>query len=132
MIRAVAANAGWYTFPNTEAAFPFGLGDAPGGVDLDAALAAPVTILLGTADVDPNHRSLNRDPPALAQGPHRYARGLAYFAAAEAEAKRRGLVFGWACATAPGIAHDNGGMAPFAVPILLTGQPGPDAPPCPQ
>jgi hypothetical protein len=55
---------------------------------------------------------------------------MAYFAAAKAEAKRRGVAFGWTCATAPGIGHDNGGMARFAAPILLTGAPGPNAPAC--
>jgi poly(3-hydroxybutyrate) depolymerase len=130
MIRAVIANAGWYTIPTTAAAFPYGMNGAPAGADLDRALAAPVTILLGTADVDPQHPSLNRDPPAMAQGAHRFARGMAYFAAAKAEAKRRGVAFGWTCATAPGIGHDNGGMARFAAPILLTGAPGPNAPAC--
>jgi poly(3-hydroxybutyrate) depolymerase len=131
MIRAVSANSGWYTRPQTEIAWPFGIGDAPAPIDLDAALTAPMTILLGTADIDPNHRSLNRDADAMAQGPHRYARGLSYFAAARAQAEQRGVALAWTCVTAPGIAHDNAGMAPFAAPILLGRGPRADGPPCP-
>ena len=37
-----------------------------------------VIYLLGTADSDPNHPSLDRSCAAEAEGPNRYARGLAY------------------------------------------------------
>ena len=37
-----------------------------------------VTYLLGTADIDPNHRVLDKSCPAQAQGPTRFARGRAY------------------------------------------------------
>lgn len=37
-----------------------------------------VVYLLGTADTDPHHRVLDRSCAALAQGPHRLARGEAY------------------------------------------------------
>jgi poly(3-hydroxybutyrate) depolymerase len=118
--RIVAANAGFYTFPTLDRPWPFGLKDSPfGEADLRAWLARPMSILLGTADNDPQHRSLNRDPPAMEQGPHRLARGEAFFAAAEGEAARRGWDFAWTKSYAPGIDHNNGRMAPFAADILL-------------
>lgn len=47
-------------------------------IDIAAFFSAPLTILLADADDDPRHRSLRRAPEAMAQGPHRFARGLNY------------------------------------------------------
>jgi pimeloyl-ACP methyl ester carboxylesterase len=47
---------------------------------LEAAYAArDVVYLLGEADNNPNHRALDKTCMAEAEGPNRYARGLAYF-----------------------------------------------------
>jgi poly(3-hydroxybutyrate) depolymerase len=122
--RIVAANAGFYTFPATDRAWPFGVKDTPFGErDLRRWLMQPMQVLLGTADNDPAHRSLNRDPGAMEQGAHRLARGEAFFAAASALAARRAWRFGWSKSYAPGIDHNNGLMAPFAADLLL-GKPG--------
>lgn len=113
--RVIAANAGWYTFPDLDIAWPLGLAGAPGGRQtLIDWLAADMNVLLGTADTDPNHSSLNRDPPQMLQGPHRLARGMNFFAAGQAAAQALAVPFGWSIDYAPGIAHDNGGMASFA------------------
>jgi pimeloyl-ACP methyl ester carboxylesterase len=118
--RVVAANAGWYTLPEPTEAWPFGLNGAPGGLDtLRAWLASDLTILLGTMDTDPNHRSLNNDPPHRRQGPHRLARGVNFYASGKAIAARLSLPFGWQIDYAPGIDHNNGGMASFAAARLF-------------
>lgn len=118
--RAVAANAGWYTMPDPEIAFPYGLqGSAVGPDRLRRALQLPLTVLLGEEDTDPEHPSLRRSPEALAQGPHRYARGEAFYETGRAAAQRLGVPFGWRLATVPGADHDNRKMAPAAVPYLL-------------
>ena len=118
--RAVVANAGWYMLPDLEAAFPYGLKGTP--VDesaLRVALARPVVVLLGTADVDPKAKALRHTPEADAQGPHRLARGHFFFAQAQAAAARLKLPFDWSLATAPGIGHSDKGMTPFAVRALF-------------
>lgn len=118
--RVIAANAGWYTLPDLETKWPSGLKGAPGDAAvLRAWLAADMTILLGTMDTDPNHASLNRDPENMVQGPHRLARGVNFYAEGRASAARLGLPFGWSIDYAPGIAHDNGGMASFAAARLF-------------
>ena len=118
--RAVAANAGWYTLPDLEMAFPYGLqGSVVGSDRLRRALQLPLTVLLGEEDIDPEHPSLRRTPEALAQGPHRYARGQAFYESGRAAAQRLGVPFGWRLATVPGADHDNRKMAPAAVPYLL-------------
>jgi hypothetical protein len=43
-----------------------------------AYLGRDVTLLLGDEDCDPRHPALDRSCAAMAQGPHRLARGLAY------------------------------------------------------
>jgi poly(3-hydroxybutyrate) depolymerase len=118
--RFVCANAGWYTWPAAGIAFPHGLGglDVPGW---DAALARPVTILLGEADTDPNHFQLRRDATTDVQGLNRFDRGQAFFAAAREAARVRNIPFGWSLRTVPGVAHSNAGMAPAAAEIIASG-----------
>jgi hypothetical protein len=110
--RYLAANAGWYTFVDPSIAFPYGLGGA--GVSeaaIKAALASDMAVLLGDEDTDPVGRNLRRTPEAQRQGPHRFARGQSFYAAAKAYAEARGWDFGWSLHVVEGVAHSNGGMA---------------------
>lgn len=121
--RAISANAGWYTMPEFEVSFPYGLGNsAVEQQHLRQALQLPLTVLLGEADTDPEHASLRRTPEALAQGPHRFARGQAFFESGREAARRLGVPFAWRLATVPGADHDNRKMAPAAIPYLLGDQ----------
>lgn len=116
---AVSANAGSYAMPDFAVDYPFGLGKSP--VDergLRRALGKPMVVLLGTADIDPNHDSLPREPQAMAQGPFRMARGQAFFGAAQAKAAELKTPFRWQLRYADKIGHSNGGMAAFAAPLL--------------
>ncbi len=109
---AIAANPGWYTMPDLETAYPYGLAGTP--VDepgLKRALVKPLTILLGTADTDQGDPNFRRTPEANAQGPHRYARGLSFHSHGKAAAGRVGVPFMWRLEEVPGVAHKNGEMA---------------------
>jgi poly(3-hydroxybutyrate) depolymerase len=113
--RVITANAGAYMLPDFKTAHPYGLGGS--GVtpaDLKTALTRPVLVLLGEADIDPNHRPMPRTPEANAQGLHRFSRGLNYFRLATEQTVRLGVPFGWKIATVPGVAHSNTLMAPAA------------------
>ena len=103
-VRYVVANPGSYLYFSAERPQPngsfapvderrcpafnrwrYGLIDAPAYVvekspgDLERAYAArEVIYLLGTADNDPTHYELDTSCGGEAQGPHRYARGVAY------------------------------------------------------
>lgn len=122
MSRAISANSGSYTWPIGPDKWPFGVNGLPDGLWQPAkALSGPMLLMQGTADNDPNHSSLPRQPEAMAQGPHRLARGKAFFAAAQAAAKQAGVSFGWSCVLVPDVAHDNGGMAPYVVRMLAAG-----------
>lgn len=117
---AVAANAGWWTMPDQAVDFPYGLqGSGISGAGLKAMLQRKLTILLGTADTDPNDKNLQRTPEAMMQGVHRFARGHTFFEAGQKRAAARGIPLGWQLSTAPGIAHSDSGMAEFAVSLLF-------------
>lgn len=111
--RAVTANAGSYTMPSGEDVFPFGVkGAGLGSEELRAFFARPLLVFLGDRDIDAGHPHLPREPEAMRQGPHRFARGQRYMEVAAREAKRLGVPLAWRLAVAPGIGHDNRGMAP--------------------
>lgn len=113
--RTIAANAGYYTLPVTNAPYPYGLQ----GIDVpDAQIADflrwPLVLLLGEADTNPAHPALRRNAEADQQGIHRYARGMHFLEVGKREAARRGITLGWRVATVPGAGHSNRLMAPSA------------------
>jgi pimeloyl-ACP methyl ester carboxylesterase len=66
-----------------------------------------VIYLLGTADTDPHHPDLDVSCEGEAEGPHRFARGTAYFAYLKS---RHPENFSQRLWEVPGIAHDERGM----------------------
>jgi poly(3-hydroxybutyrate) depolymerase len=116
--RLIAANPGSHLFPTRDAPYGYGFGGLPDELSNDDAirrfLAAPLTLYLGTGDNDPNHPSLDRSPPALTQGAHRYARGLNCFETAQRLAQQRGWAFNWRKVEVADIPHDAARM--FAAP----------------
>jgi poly(3-hydroxybutyrate) depolymerase len=112
---AVSANAGWYMMPAAGTAYPYGLrGSEVTDAGLKQALQRPMAIMLGTSDIDRNHPNLRRTPEAMAQGPHRLARGTSYYVTGRRAAREEGVPFGWVLQRVEGVVHDNGGMAPHA------------------
>lgn len=116
---AVAANSGWYTMPDLTAAYPYGLaGTEVGGAELASALQRKLIVLVGDQDIDPDHPQLRRTPQAAAQGEHRYQRGHTFFAQAERSARELQVKLAWELHVAPGVAHSNARMAPYAAPFV--------------
>ena len=134
VLGAVAANAGWYTMPrpgnghDANDFMPYGLRGSPvQDTDLCALLTAPLTLLLGEADVaTPDQDDMLRDSAAaMSQGSTRLARGQAYFAAGQAQAAALGIRLGWQLHVIPG-GHDKEQMLPAAGHLLFA----PDVKPC--
>jgi poly(3-hydroxybutyrate) depolymerase len=116
---AIAANAGWYTLPEYDVLYPYGLLGA--GVSENAlriALARHVTVLLGDQDIDTDGDSLRRTPEAMEQGPNRFSRGQYFFEQAAGSAQDLGMDFNWELVVVPGADHDNGKMAIGAAPLI--------------
>jgi pimeloyl-ACP methyl ester carboxylesterase len=75
---------------------------------LEAAyVARNVTYLLGTADTNPNHPALDKSCMGEAQGPYRYARGLAYVRYLKL---RHPAGFAHRLLEVPGVGHNGDGM----------------------
>ena len=122
---AVAANAGWYTFPTMDLAYPYGLGDSVvGDTELREGLTRKLIVLLGEDDNDPKHRELLRSKEAMRQGAHRRERGTNFFMFAEGHAEKLGIKLNWERVVVPNVDHSYKEMSEAAVsylcPIALT------------
>lgn len=132
-LRAVAANAGWYTLPlnngGPEHTMPYGLKGSPVEPrDLEAFLSAPFVVLLGERDTTTpdTDRLVRGTPEAMAQGPDRVARGRFYFTTAEAQARALNTPFAWQLGVVPRARHSAAQMMDSAVSFLF----GPSELPC--
>lgn len=114
--RAVAANAGWYTVPDPDIDFPYGLDDAPGPVDLDGLFARDLTVLLGSEDIEDDN--LRQDQGASRQGRTRIERGEEFYRIGGEQARSRGIPFRWKLRVVPGVAHDHTPMSAEAATIF--------------
>ena len=117
--KAVAANPGWYTFPDEAIAYPYGVS----GLSEDYAAfraryyAKDLTILLGSADTLRTNK-LRVSPEAERQGPNRLERGKYFFAANRANAAAAGQVFNWKIAYVPDAGHQHKLMSAAAAELL--------------
>jgi hypothetical protein len=118
--KAVCANAGWYTMPDFDQIFPYGLKETQCSEEsLRKLFAKKVTILLGNMDTDPDHSSLRRTPQAMQQGAHRFQRGHTFYRACKQIAEKLGVQFRWDLEVVSGVAHSNRQMAPSAAKVLF-------------
>lgn len=116
---AIAANSGWYTMPDLNKDWPYGLrGTDLTQADIKRFLSFPLVLLLGEKDNDPKHHQLRRTPEANEQGDNRFARGKFFFANGETLAKKLKVPFGWKLQTVPGVAHSNEGMSAAAAALV--------------
>ncbi|GAA4081878.1 hypothetical protein GCM10023066_12350 [Nocardioides kongjuensis] len=116
----VAANPGWYTMPDDDQPFPYGLS----GIDLDendlgAAFATNFTLMLGADDIDEEDPNLRHDDGSDSQGDNRLERGLAYFGVARRTAAKYRDPFAWGLVVVPEVSHDHHAMAAAAAPYLF-------------
>ncbi len=116
---AIAANAGWYTMPDLNKAWPYGLkGTGLTQADVKRFLSFPLVILLGEKDNDPQHHQLRRNKESDEQGTNRFDRGKNFFAYGQNLAKQLKAPFNWKIQTVPGVAHSNAGMSAAAAAIV--------------
>ena len=93
--RAVSANAGWYTLPDVDVAYPYGLKntDVATSSQVASLLARKLIVHLGTADTDRN--GLNTSTGAEAQGANRYQRGSIIFRRQSVSVSKGGYSLNW-------------------------------------
>ncbi len=118
--RAVAANPGWYTLPDQDKPFPAGLGRTPTTDDVLAKiLRRDVVVMLGERDTNPDDADLNRSPPAMAEGPYRFARGQFFWMDLQTVATRLHVPVAWRLKTVPRAGHSDAQMSRPAVDLLF-------------
>lgn len=115
VIKAAIANGGWYTLPNTEVEYPFGIKNSPVDKEhLAHFFATKVFVLLGMADTDTDEKSYNTTEDAEAQGRTRFERGKNYYKTVKAKADEMKIPLNWSEIYVPNVGHDNGNMGKFA------------------
>ena len=133
----VLGSAGWYTFPDTTAPFPRGLGPAPlvHGLDLAQLLRIPTLVVVGERDTRRDGAfNVSRALDAQ-QGRNRVERGQRWVAEMQQAADRAGAGPRFSFATLRGCGHDfgqcaaHGDLVPLALEFFLrnTRRPLPDA-----
>jgi poly(3-hydroxybutyrate) depolymerase len=113
---AIAAGCGWFTEPDLDVRFPYGLRHPAlrfTRADLHRFTRGPLTIMRGTRDTE-RDLDLRSTDGAEAQGSNRYERA----AHALAAARRADPGTNWRLVDVPGVSHDWAAMAAAAQSIL--------------
>jgi hypothetical protein len=103
---AIASNSGVYMVPDLTSAYPIGMG----GLDLKEShvrryLGRRLILLIGRDDTDTTAPDLPRMDYAIAQGPHRLARGQWYIEHCSQLAHQVGVPFRWKMEVVEGAGH---------------------------
>jgi hypothetical protein len=112
VLKAVAANAGWYTLPTVDKKwppFPYSLrGAAREFQDPRQVLAAPLIVLLGTRDTRGKEEdsNLRGSEGAIVQGANRLQRGMTYYEVGQQAAQIENQPFTWKIQLVPGAGHE--------------------------
>ena len=112
VLKAVAANAGWYTLPTVDKKwppFPYSLrGAAREFQDPRQVRAAPLIVLLGTRDTrgKEEESNLRGTEGAMAQGANRLQRGMTYYEVGQQAAQSANQPFAWKIQLVPGAGHE--------------------------
>jgi hypothetical protein len=118
-----AANAGWYSVPTLDRAFPEGLGGI--GLtrdDLVKLLTYPLIIFAGDRDVETDSDNLPTHAAAMEQGPHRFARAHSYLEYGRAAAATLRVSCNWRIVVVPGVGHEGMRMSAFAAAHWFDGE----------
>jgi len=117
---AVAANPAFFTMPNRDSMYPFGL---RGASLSDGATSRwfrkRLFILLGDQDTGPRSRPLSGGPTANEQGPGVFTRGLRFFRSALIESEKIEVPLRWQLQVVHGVGHSNTEMAAHALGFLF-------------
>ena len=118
--KAVSANAGWYTLPDTTIDFPYGLKGTPiNSNDLENSFLKNLEVHLGQNDNNPNDPFLNTTDGANLQGNHRLSRGQYFILNSDSIAQTMNFSSNWIKKEVPNIGHQQVNMAAFAAQELF-------------
>lgn len=115
--RVIAANPGWYTYPDKTVAWPYGIKDVRliDDAQITRYLQAPLTLMLGEDDVKKTGGVMRNTGGAKAEGDNRNVRADRFVDNARQQAAARGVTLQWQFIHVPGAGHDDAQMAPAAI-----------------
>lgn len=106
--KVFIANAGWYTLPDLQTEYPFGVSNIPQiKKDIHHFFSKPVLLALGEADTDTTSANFQKGEPYSLQGANRFERGKNFFRVVQSAAKAHGASLRWTMISLPGVAHSN-------------------------
>jgi len=118
--RAIAANAGWYTFLDGSN-FPYGINKPPiefSSQNVINFLNMDLHILIGSADTDITS-SVNQSEGANNQGLNRFQRANNFFKYTTKIVEENELNYNWSFLVVDGVAHSNSRMSRAAAEIIF-------------
>lgn len=118
--RAVIGSPGWYTFPDREQSFSYGIKNVPyvDDVRLRRYFAKDIIVQLAEGDTV-REWFLRKTPEADRQGRNRLDRGRTFYDYCRRLCLRRGWPFRWRLVEEPGLGHQSVEMGMRAVPYLM-------------
>ena len=121
--RAVVGSPGWYTFPDEQLNYPYGIQNVPYITDesLRKMFSRDVTVELSEGDTV--REWLRKTPEAEMQGRNRLERGINFYDYCRKLCLKKGWDFNWRRMIVPKLGHQSVEMGMAALPILL--QPSP-------
>ena len=118
--RAVVGSPGWYTFPDRNMDYSYGIKNVPYVTDKILKRWMSKDIIIQTASLDTLREwFLRTTPEADAQGKNRLERGKNFFNYCHKLAVKKHWTFNWREQTIKGIGHESVPMGMAAVDILL-------------
>ncbi|WP_461533817.1 cyanophycinase [Sinomicrobium sp.] len=106
--RIVSSSAGYYTMPDYEVNYPYGLKNTElPKENIRKFLGRDFTVMVGTADTVYSREDLRKSTEALKQGRDRVARAKKFYAEGKALAAKEGVPFNWKFEMAPAVRHSN-------------------------
>jgi predicted esterase len=113
---AIAANAGFYTFPNEDLEYPYGSKNTPiTDNSIKKSFKKKLIILLGENDNDPKLGTFRETELAMKQGAHRLERGSNFYQKSSELATETSSIFNWEIDTIEKVGHNYRKMSSQAV-----------------
>ena len=120
VIKAIAANAGWYTIPDFNIAFPYGLKNSPFQKDkLQKVFSQQFLIALGKEDKDAQSPNLRHTIEAELQGNNRHERGKYFFEQSQKICHSHQYPFEWQVLEIENIGHRPSKIIPATASFFL-------------
>lgn len=114
---AISANSGFYSLPNKNLKFPYGIQNTQ--IDLQKSYNKRLIILLGELDNDPSLGTFRTTDLAMKQGAHRLERGTFFFNANKELKNKNNWIFNWQIDTVENVGHNYKEMSKNSIEWLI-------------